>query len=76
MSKPLLTFELTQTGDTVEIHADLVGLTRLIKTLQNVLERGEHEHLMTPRWGGAELSEEKQGRETKLLDHVKVILWE
>ncbi len=75
MGQPLLTFELTKEGDCVEIHADPAGLKLLLGALEKVLRSGQHEHLMTPSWGGSELSEDKQGQENRLIDHVKIMLW-
>lgn len=71
----LLTFELSSRGDELEIHLDRKGLAALRKVLER-LERGEsHEHLMTPSWGGHELSQEKQGGDTTLLNKVTLRLW-
>ena len=74
-TKVLLTFELIPSGDVVEIHANKEGLAQLIEMLQRVLQHGGHDHLMTPSWGGWELSEEKQGEDSTLINHVKIILW-
>lgn len=51
----MLTFELNETEDTLEIHADAQGLSELIGALRRLQQRGGHEHLMTPNWGGSEL---------------------
>ena len=75
MTVPLLTFELTKQHDQIEVHADSEGLAILIKILERVLKTGQHEHLSTPGWGGSELSEDKQGLNNNLIEHVKVILW-
>lgn len=73
----MLTFEITTDGDTLEIHADRQGLTALIEHLKRLLQIGEgHVHLMTPAWGGDELSEEEQGTGNTLMNHVRVVLWE
>jgi hypothetical protein len=35
----------------------------------------EHDHLMTPSWGGTELTEEPQGQDTKIIHSVVVHPW-
>ena len=70
----LLTFELSN-GNEIDIHGDASGLRRLAETLQRVLDSGEHEHLMTPSWGGTELSEEKQSDQSALVHKVTIHLW-
>jgi hypothetical protein len=71
----MLTFELANDKDELEIHCDKKGLKDFIQILSKVLEKGEHEHLMSPSWGGTELSHDKQGENNILLNHVKVLLW-
>jgi hypothetical protein len=71
----MLTFEITQDGDVLEIHADQAGLSSLIRRLDQLRSHQGHLHLMTPAWGGEELSEGRQGSENRLLNHVKVMLW-
>ncbi len=75
MSESLLTFELGKPGNTLEIHMNEEGLSRLIDRLQRIPKHGGHDHLMTAKWGGGELSEETQGKNNQLIDHVKIILW-
>jgi hypothetical protein len=75
MIKDMLTFEITGTGDTIEIHADLKGLSRLIEILKKLPEEVGHTHLMTSTLGGTELTKEKQGVNNKLANHVKIVLW-
>lgn len=71
----LLTFELDQ--EKIEIHTNKDGLKYLIDELTNLYnsKKNEHYHLMTPAWGGNELTEEKQNEESNLINHVKIILW-
>jgi hypothetical protein len=74
----LLTFELTEEKDELEIHTNLKGLKRLIAELEMLLRSAEkglndHNHLMTEEWAGNELSSVAQGGE--LLNHVKVYYW-
>lgn len=72
----LLTFELSADSDEIEVHCDLNGLTELIQVLERLKKTGEHEHLMTPAWGGNELSEEIQGEKTKLINKATFHLWD
>jgi len=71
----MLTFEITRDGDVLEIHADQEGLSVLMSRFEQLRSHGGHLHLMTPAWGGEELSEDQQGDENRLLHHVKVMLW-
>jgi hypothetical protein len=75
MSDKLLTFELSVDGDQLEIHGDLAGLHDLSRILQRVIDTHEHEHLMTPSWGGNELSEEVQGIGVRLINKVTIHIW-
>lgn len=81
MCNKLLTFEIAADTDAIEIHADRQGLQDLIDKLlrlKNSLpsKTSEHDHLMTPSWGGTELTEEKQGRESTLINKVTIHLWQ
>ncbi|PIE90999.1 MAG: methylhydantoinase [Acidobacteria bacterium] len=62
----------------LEIHLNKQGISEFIETLENLLtEKGnEHYHLMTPDWGGDELTLEKQCEENSLIQHVKIYKWE
>ena len=72
-----LTFEITPDGDELEIHATREGLLQLQKQIEYLLEKDkDHIHLMTPSWGGKELSEEVQGEKNQLINHVKVFIWD
>jgi hypothetical protein len=78
MSDYLLSFELNEDKDQLQIHADENGLRLFIKQLGNLLTQTKdghfnHDHLMTPEWGGVELSSESQGG--IILNHVKVYCW-
>ncbi len=74
----LLTFELGPDGKELEIHCDQRGLGALIRILSRLAQaKGQsHDHLMTPAWGGVELSEEQQGEANRLLHKVTVRLWD
>lgn len=76
MSRPLLTFELNSEQDSVEIHANADGIAVLVNWLEVALKTKDHQHLMTPEWGGNELSAELQGQSNRLVKHVKIVPWE
>jgi hypothetical protein len=75
----VLTLELDQRGETVELHLNKAG----IEYLKNILDRlisnnqNDHLHLMTPDWGGGELSSEQQnlGPDIKTLHQLKIVYW-
>ncbi len=71
----LLTIEYQPRTAEAEIHADAAGLDRLIAILDALRQRKapDHEHLMTLAWAGQELTEDKQGDETELLHHLRII---
>lgn len=71
----MLTFELTPDGDELEVHFDARGAEVLMKYLQQAVEHSDHQHLMTAEWGGTELSAEAQGQQSKLIHHVKLMIW-
>ena len=79
----LLSFVTSQSGDYVAVHADLAGVTLLIKelqTLQRQLELNDcpHTHLFTVDWAGNELSATKlasQEDENNVVHHVKIYGW-
>lgn len=75
MTNKLLTFELTKDRDQIEIHGSEDGLRELIDALSRVMSTSEHDHLMTPAWGGSELAEEKQGETNTLINKVTIYLW-
>jgi hypothetical protein len=81
MNTKLLTFELAEEMDAIEIHVNQQGLQDLIDRLLKLKKSlngssSEHEHLMTPNWGGAELTEEKQGKDSTLINKVTIHLWQ
>lgn len=75
MSDRLLTFELSPDGDQLEIHGDIAGLKDLSRAIAKVIETHEHEHLMTPSWGGNELTEESQGKGARIINKVTIHIW-
>ena len=76
MNDYLLTFEFSKDLECLEIHVNANGIAALIKALSVALEVKDHQHLMTPEWGGEELSSEKQCDSNDLIHHVKIIPWE
>ncbi|MEB3103713.1 Imm32 family immunity protein [Ferviditalea candida] len=75
MDKFLLTFEFDKENEKIEIHADKYGLLFLKQKIDVLLQKGGDVHLMTPSWGGQELSEEQQNENSILLHHVKILYW-
>jgi hypothetical protein len=73
VNNPLLTFEINDTLESIEIFADKQGIKELIRWLELVLKTQDHQHLMTPEWGGDELSSTLQGQSNRLINHVKII---
>ncbi len=76
--KILLTFEYDIQNEMLEIHANPEGIKKLIAKLSKILETGDdscHDHLLTPDWGGDELSNEKQCKDNILINHVKIFKW-
>lgn len=55
--------------DAIEIHLDADGIDKLIEDLTALREQSTHLHLMTPSWGGRELSEEMHGS-NKQINHL------
>ena len=71
----MLTFEIVDASE-IEIHGDAEGLRALANRISQLLERKlDHDHLMTPSWGGAELSEERQNRKAELVNMVTIHRW-
>jgi hypothetical protein len=71
----MLTFEIVDESE-IEIHGDADGLGALADRIARLLEKKlDHDHLMTPSWGGAELTEEPQNRKAELVHMVTIHLW-
>jgi hypothetical protein len=68
----MLVFELTPEGDQLEIHADEAGLAVLQRQLGFLVRGSSHVHLKTPSWAGDELTEVAQGKDHRILNHVKI----
>lgn len=74
----LLTFELNEQKNVLDIHTNLNGLENLIDELTKLLKSAEkgvndHTHLMTEDWAGYQLSSESQGGE--ILNQVTIYCW-
>ena len=72
MNSPLLTFEINDAMESIEIFANAEGVAELICFLELALRTNDHQHLMTPDWGGDELSSELQGQSNRIVHHVKI----
>jgi hypothetical protein len=80
MDDYLLTFEIDKDSDQIFVHGDSAGLEYFAKSLLKIAEQAKngefpHDHFFTEEWGGDELSSEKQGKEDKIINHVKVYGW-
>lgn len=75
LQKHLLSFEYDSDGEKLEIHANEKGLRYLKEQIEILLEHKQELHLMTPSWGGEELTEEQQGKDNILIHHVKIFHW-
>lgn len=81
MNQPdyVLTFVRGQEGE-LFMHADAKGLAVMIAALERLKKNAEeglseHDHLMTPAWGGSELSEKKGLESGELIHHLKMYGW-
>ncbi len=77
MNSRMLTFELADDAEMLEIHGNREGLLHLAEILTALAEEKlpDHAHLMTEAWGGGGLSSEVQCLSNKLLNHVKIFVW-
>ncbi|HKL85103.1 MAG TPA: Imm32 family immunity protein [Treponemataceae bacterium] len=74
-SNKLLSFELRETNEELEIHCNQEGIDTLIRCLELVKKHKTHEHLITDAWGGDELTSELQGQGNKLVNKVTIRYW-
>lgn len=73
---------MDETQGQLFVHTDEEGLALLIRELEGVRAeyadpagfKPAHTHLMTPAWGGSELTDEAQG-EGEVINHVKIYCW-
>jgi len=77
MGRKILTFELSDDHQELDVHFDRTGLSELINHLERLLNCPPpcHDHLMTESWAGSELTEAKQGRRSILLNKVNFRYW-
>jgi len=80
MSMHLLTFEVSEDGEQLFVHADPQGLRILTSTLRQLVAHAAtspqtHTHLMSESWGGDELTEEPQANDTRLIHKVTIYAW-
>ena len=82
MNKYLLTFELH--GDKKEkeilIHGTPEGLESLANSILRLIKNTKeghfnHDHLMSDKWGGSELTSETKSEESTPINHVKIYCW-
>jgi hypothetical protein len=76
----MLTFEYDENNQRLCIHGDVDGLRSLQTYLDRLIEstpagQFDHCHLMTPDWGGNELTSTSQDSMAALVHHVKVYCW-
>ena len=73
----VFTLELDQQGEVVELHLNRIGAEYMRIDGLIVNNQNEHLHLMTPDWGGGELSAELQnlGDNIKLIHQLKIMYW-
>lgn len=69
--------ELTADGDQLLMFGDAAGLQRLRDSLDRLIANTRdgyfaHTHMMTPDWGGDELSNVVQSDNGKVIHHVKL----
>jgi hypothetical protein len=65
----MISAELNEKLDAIEIHLDKAGIESLITQLESLKAYDTHIHLMTPSWGGKELSEAAHGS-NRLINHL------
>lgn len=76
----MLSVEYNLAGEAVFVVGDPAGLRSLAERLWRLADRtpadgSDHDHLMSPAWGGAELEAEPQGSGNRAVHHLKVVCW-
>lgn len=75
----IFTVELNEKKELVEIHLNKEGASYLKDRLRQLIEADENsdDHLMTPDWGGGELTSAQQNtsENVKLVHHLKLLYW-
>jgi hypothetical protein len=73
----ILSFELDPERQEIQIRCNKEGIEDLIHYLQTILNSknyADHDHWMTPSWGGNELTEDKYDNKNNLIHKVSVYL--
>lgn len=65
----MITAELNEQLDAIELHFDRAGIEKLIAQLESLKAYNSHIHLMTSAWGGEELDETPHGS-NRLMNHL------
>jgi len=69
--------QLQQEPSEVEIYLDEEGLDFLLSQLAFLKQKKtDHIHLMTPSWGGDELTEDRQNPSNLLVHHLRITVLE
>ena len=75
----LLSVECHSSTEVVEIHLNRSGLDCLIEVLESLRKANslDHVHLMSPEWGGNELTGQscRSSTDWAAAKHLKVCLW-
>jgi len=76
----MLTFEYDSENERLCIHGDVEGLQSLQQHIGRLIDstppaKFDHSHLMTPDWGGSELTSAAQDSTAVLIHHVKMYCW-
>ena len=77
-SPKLLTFEWNEKDEILEIHGNSKGFLELSQKLSKLANKtgNDHDHMMTPDWGGQELTNEPMNPDNLIINHVKIHKWE
>lgn len=67
----MITVELNEKLNAIELHLDRAGIEDLIARLQSLKAYDSHTHFMAPSWGGKELGETAHGS-NRLMNHLIV----
>lgn len=75
----VITIELDPEQELIELHLNKEGAEYLKSILENLILKNDNQdiHLMTPDWGGDELSGIPQNNDEciKLIHHLKLMYW-
>lgn len=78
MNNFLLSFEMDDNREILQIHGDKRGLQNLCDIINKLIKNTKegcfnHDHLMTPQSAGHELSEKNMG--SNVINGVKIYCW-